>query len=62
MRTPCQHLDCNIPQKRQVSYALWSKKQVEIKFRAQRHKHTGRSGARTHKVGGPVIMSPALFR
>ena len=38
-------------------------KQIEIKYLAQGHTHTGRSRARINSnIDGLVIMSPALFR
>ena len=46
---------------RQVTDALWSTRQIEIKNLAQGLQHAGRSGARTHNIDGLVIMSPALF-
>ena len=58
--TPHLHLDCNVPHKQQVPHSLWSTKQIEIKYLAQRYKHAGRSGARTHNIDG-LVMSPALF-
>ena len=42
--TPYQHFICNIPHNRQVPDALWSTKQIEIKYLAQGYKHAGRSG------------------
>ena len=40
---------------------LWSTKLVEIKYLAQRHKHTSRSGAWTSNVDSLVIMGPVLL-
>ena len=59
---PHQHLDCNIPHNRQAQDALWSTKQIEIKYVAQEHNHTGESGDWTHNIDGLVIMSPALLQ
>ena len=47
---------------RQVPDALWSTKQIEIKYLAQGQKHAGRCGAQTQNIDGLVIMSPVLFR
>ena len=38
-RMPHLHLHCNIPHKRQVLDALWSTKQIEIKYLTQGYKH-----------------------
>ena len=55
-------LYCNIPHNRQVPDALWSTKQILIKYLAQGYKYAGRSGVRTKNIDGLVVMSPALFR
>ena len=52
---PHQHLDCNIPQNRQVPDWLWSTKKIESKYLAQGHKVAGCSGARTRNIDGLVI-------
>ena len=43
--TPYQHLYSHI---RQFSDALWSTRQIEIKFLTQGHKYASRSRAQTH--------------
>ena len=61
-RMPYQHFDCNIPHNQQVPDALWSTKQIKIKYLSQGYKHVGYSGTWTHNIDGLVIMSPALLR